>query len=191
MSSNIFKQRGNALEEEFFRRVDEQLTEKLRAKWQHECDVATLKQETRIEKDSVIEELLGAGIRPCTIQVMMLVPSIHVAWANGFIEKNEREAVLQAAESAGITGDSTSGEMLASWLDDKPPSELFPAWQEYTKAMQGVLEPASYRHLHTHTVKAARKIAESAGGWLGVAAVSTAEEAAIRQIDEAFTKSPD
>lgn len=189
MTADIFKQRGSALEDEFFRRVDNELAEKLREKWRHECDVRELQHETHIEDKRIIEELLGAGIRPCMIQVMTLIPAIHVAWANGFLENKERDAVLQAAHHVGIAPDSTSGELLMTWLDQKPSPELFQVWEDYIAAVRNILDPVIYRKLHLSTIEMARKIAEAAGGNLGISSVSVSEERNIHQIDEAFARS--
>lgn len=188
MTTDAFRKRATALEDEFFRRVDEKLTQKLRDQWQHDLDVESLKKESRIEDEVVIEELLAAGIRPGMIQAMTLIPAIHVAWANGFVERKEREAVLHAAHSVGITEESTTGRLLVSWLERKPSADLFKAWTDYVDALHTVVDIVTYRHLHASAVETARQIAEAAGGFLGVHAVSVAEESAIRQIDEAFQR---
>ena len=188
MATDIFNKRGSALEDEFFRRVDERLAEQLREKWQHERDVAALKRESRIEDDTVIEELLEAGILPGMIQAMMLVPAIHVAWANGYVEHQERDAVLSAAASIGIAADSTTGQLLGHWLEKDPGDALFRAWQDYVVALHDVLDLTTYRHIHVAAVQAAGNIAEAAGGMLGVHAVSVAEKRCIKEIDEAFVQ---
>ena len=186
MTSDAFMKRATTLEDEFFHRVDEELTRKLKEKWQHERDLETLKQESRIDDVTVLEEMLAAGIHTGMIQVMTLVPAIHVAWANEFVENKERAAVLQAAESIGITAQSTPGQLLISWLDNKPSAELFKAWRDYVGALHKVLDADSCSQLRKNAVDTARRIAESAGGYLGIQAVSAAEEHAIREIDQAF-----
>ncbi|MCP4782382.1 MAG: hypothetical protein GY903_33905 [Fuerstiella sp.] len=186
MTTDVFRRRGTALEDEFFRRVDEKLAQALREKWQHERDVESLKQESRIEDVTVIEEMRSVGIHPGMIRAITLVPAIHVAWANGFIEKQERDAVQHAAHSIGISEESTTGHLLASWLDHQPTPDLLQAWADYVAELHKVLDLVSYRHLHNNAVDTARNIAEAAGGVLGVYSVSVAEEGAIRQIDQAF-----
>ena len=186
MTTDAFRRRGTALEDEFFHRVDEKLAQKLREKWQHDQDIGSLKAESRIEDEAVIEEMLSVGIQPGMIQVMTLVPAIHVAWANGFVESKERDAVITAGHENGIAEESTTGHLLLSWLERKPRPELFQAWRDYIVALHQVLDIVSYRHLHHAAIETARKIAESAGGILGIHPVSVAEERAIKQIDEAF-----
>ena len=188
MTTDTFRKRGAALEDEYFRRVDEHLAERLREQWQHEKDVESLKRESRIDDEAIIEELLYVGIQPGMIKAMSLVPALHVAWANGFVENKEREAVMHAAHTVGITKESTTGHLLTSWLEHQPSAELFQAWEDYVAALHNVLDIVSYRHLHQHAVDTARMTAEAAGGFLGIHSVSVAEERAIRQIDEAFRR---
>ncbi len=188
MSTDIFKKRGTALEDEFFRKVDAQLAERLREQWKHERDVAALKRESRIEDDLVIEEMINAGIQPGMVQAMMLVPAIHVAWANGFVENKERDAVMSAADSIGITAESTTGELLTHWLEKDPGDGLFQAWQDYIIALHDVLDVTAYRHIHVAAVQTARSIAEAAGGVLGIHSVSVAEERCIKEIDDTFVE---
>ena len=186
MSNDVFKKRGSALEDAFFRRVDDELAEKLREKWQHERDVNSLKVESHIQDEDVLEELLYIGVTPGTLHAMTLVPAVHVAWANGFVERKERDAVIHAAETIGIDKESTTGELLMSWLETKPTDELFQVWQDYVKAMQPVANVTSFRHLHETAVAMAEEIAKVAGGVLGVHAVSVAEQKAINEVDAAF-----
>ena len=96
MPTNIFKKRGTALEDEFFRKVDEALSQQLREKWEHEKEAESLMRETRIDDKAVIEELLNVGIHPGMIRALSIVPAVQVAWAKGFIERKERAAVLFA-----------------------------------------------------------------------------------------------
>ncbi|MCA9051560.1 MAG: hypothetical protein KDA89_22635, partial [Planctomycetaceae bacterium] len=149
-------------------------------------DVDSLKRETHLYDEDVVEELLEAGIHPGTIQALALVPAVQVAWAGGFVETAEREAVLKAAHSVGIIEESATGQLLVSWLDHKPGPELFTAWKDYVAALHTVLKPVIYRQLRQSTIETARRIAEAAGGFLGVYSVSVAEQRIIHQVEEAF-----
>lgn len=186
MPTNIFKKRGTALEDEFFRKVDEALSQQLREKWEHEKEAESLMRETRIDDKAVIEELLNVGIHPGMIRALSIVPAVQVAWANGFIERKERAAVLKAAHAAGICEDSTTGRLLVSWLDEEPSDDLFTAWKDYVIAIREVVDMSTFRHLHENAVTTARRIAEAAGGFLGIHAVSVAEERVIKEVDDTF-----
>ena len=188
MTTDAFRSRSRALEDEYFRRVDQKLAQAIKEQWQHEHDIEVMKRESHIDDESVIEELLEVGIKPGMIRAMALVPAVHVAWANGFIERREREAVMHAAHSVGIREESPTGCLLASWLKEPPSPELFQVWEDYVKALHLVLNSIAHHQLHQSAVNTARKIAEAAGGFLGVHAVTVAEQRAIQQVDEAFSR---
>lgn len=185
-NDDAFRTRGVALEEEFYRRANAELLSQLRAARQLALDAATLKSETGITDDELIQEFLSLGIRAGTIRALLLVPTIHVAWANGFLERAEREAVIRAAASLGIAASSPSGQMLLSWLEHPAKPELLHAWQGYVTALRDLLKPDSFARLRARTVETARQVAEAAGGFLGVHAVSVSEERAIREIEDFF-----
>lgn len=187
MTTDEFRTQSQALEDECFRRVAGKLSPEIRDKWQRERDIEAMKREAHLEDESIIEELLEAGIQPGSIRAMNLVPAVHVAWANGFIETREREAVLHAAHAVGIWKDSPTEHLLISWLDEQPSPELFQVWEDYVKALREVLISTTYRRLRHSAVSIAQRIAAAAGGFLGVHAVTVAEQRAIRQVDEAFS----
>ncbi|MCA9083562.1 MAG: hypothetical protein KDA81_05885 [Planctomycetaceae bacterium] len=186
MTTESFRRRGTALEDEFFHRVDQRLAEKLRAKWKHERDVESLKRESHFTDTKVVEELLAAGITPGTLQAMMLVPHITVAWANGFVEDKERDAVMHAAQSVGVVEQSITGQLLAAWLQHKPGPELFAAWRDYISALKDVMHPDTFGHLRQTTLQKTQEIAKAAGGVLGIHTVSQAEQTVLDLIEQSF-----
>lgn len=183
---DALRARGAALEETFFRRQDQKLIQQMRDQWDREREAESLKIESGIHDNAVIEELINVGVHPGTLQALTLVPAIHTAWANGFVERKERDAVMKAAESIGITCDSTSGKLLISWLEAKPGPELFATWQDYVTALHGVLDTAACQRVREYAVSTATTVAEAAGRILGMNATSAAEKTAIREIEEAF-----
>lgn len=186
MTKDAFKTRGMALEEEFYRRANARLLQELREAADHEQDVAALKRVSRIQDTNVLEEMLAVGVSAETLRALTLVPTVHVAWANGYIERAEREAIFRAAEGVGIAPASATGQLVGSWLEHPPEPMLMQAWRDYVAALKDVLESATYRQLCEETVDAARGVARSAGGFLGIHAVSVAEERALLEIREAF-----
>ena len=102
------------------------------------------------------------------------------------MEEEERRAVLAGAESTGIAPDSPSHGLLRIWLEDRPASDLTDAWREYMGAICEELPSESRAHLRDRIVGRARAVAEAAGGFLGVGAVSREEEAALAELEKAF-----
>ncbi len=96
-SGDAFHQRGEALENQFFAKVDRELLEKL----QQKQDMESLRDQLKID-DSTASALRTAGVTSQSAAALRLVPLIAVAWADGRIEAAERAVVLKAAASQGI-----------------------------------------------------------------------------------------
>lgn len=186
MDPQTFEKRAMSLEDEFFRRVDQRLAARLREQWNRERELDALREETHISDQRVLEELLDVGIHPGMIRAVLLVPAITVAWANGYVETHERQAVLQAAERTGIHSETDTGKLLTSWLDHQPGPELFTAWRDYVTALHRTVDRETFRHLHESAVSMAQKIARTAGGILGLHRVSAAEQNVISRVNDAF-----
>lgn len=59
--------------------------------------------------------------------MIFLFPLLEVAWAEGFLQGAERDAILRVAGELGVsTLDETAFE-LDHWLKNRPPEELFDA----------------------------------------------------------------
>lgn len=186
MEDRFWEERGQALEDAFFRQVDAKLLGQLRQQQALEAQKSALASCTGITSAALLDELVSQGIRSETIVALALVPLIRVAWADGFIEMKERNAVLQAAVNAGCQADSASYQLLDHWLRQPPSEEIFQTWKGYVGALSERLPPDAYSHLKFDLVRRANQVASAAGGLLGIGAVSAREKEAIDQIEQAF-----
>ncbi len=159
---------------------DTQLSRRLHA------DLDEIRQATQITDHKVLTELIDCGVRAESLNLLTLVPLVHVAWANGRIEGEERTAILEAAAQVGVRADSPGFVLLNGWLCCRPHRTLIRTWKDYVAAIRKFLSPEAYNVLHSSTVNRARSVAESAGGLLGFLKVSRAEEAAIQELNLAF-----
>jgi hypothetical protein len=115
------------------------------------------------------------------------VPLVLVAWADGTIDDKERAAVLKAAAEGHVAEGSAGHELLAGWLKQKPPAALFETWSAYTKAIAGPLDAAHRAGLRDELLGRAKRVAESAGAFLGLgSAVSSTEAAVLQKLEAAF-----
>src|SRR5207253_7165559 len=130
-SSDPFKQREIALEEAFFKERDRQLMEKMRAELAAMEEKQKLAHVTGIVEDHVLVSLVQAGVRAETLAAVMLIPLVEVAWCDGSVASEERDAVLNAAVGQGIHPDSASYGLLKHWLDERPEERIIAAWKEY------------------------------------------------------------
>ena len=119
---------------------------------------------------------------------LSLVPLLMVAWADGTVQDNERNAILQGAHGKGLEEGTDGYELLQTWLAKRPSDDLFAAWEAYIKALAGQLNDEQNRLLKTQIVNFAKVVAESAGGFLGVGRVSSTEEKVLARIADAFAR---
>jgi hypothetical protein len=182
------EERGRALEDEFFYKEEQKKLAAMKSKLDAQSTREELKKVSGMSDDAVLDQLVGLGLRANTIAALSLVPLITVAWADGTIQDNEREAILQAAHGKGLDKGSDGYELLTSWLAKKPDESLFEAWTGYIRALCAQLTDEQTRLLRNQILGFAKLVANVAGGILGIAKVSGAEEKVLHKIDAAFTR---
>ena len=174
------------LEEEFFYRVNQELIQKLRSKAETRKGRERLAQVTGITDQCLLDELLDAGIHAETLVALALVPLIHLAWADGVVDPNERAAILKAAAAAGIGRETVSFQLLSKWLRHGPRPGVFVAWRKYTAAMKRLLEPEKLQELKEDIARRARGIAAQSSSILGIKTIPEAKASVLKEIEGAF-----
>lgn len=184
----ILAERRQALEEEFFRRREQALIEKMRQEQQRRELTEALSEASGIKDPEVLRKLVDLGIQPRTLAPLALVPLVEVAWADGSIARQEREAIVKAAHEAGLEKGSAGFALLESWLEERPDPRLRQVWLEYVRALCQVLDDAGQKRLRDEVLGRARAVAQAAGGILGFGRkISPAEEEVLRELETAFT----
>ncbi|MCA9545879.1 MAG: hypothetical protein KC613_15855 [Myxococcales bacterium] len=181
-------------QEEDFRHAEEahyifhnqDLLAQLRAKLEHRDRVEALAEGTGISDEALLEKLAAHGLDAQSVQVLHLVPLLAVAWADGELQDNERESIMQAANAKGMGPGTPGHEILTSWLVRKPDDTLFEAWQGYIQALMSQLNDEQVKLLKSQIVNFARVIAESAGGFLGFGKVAGSEEKVLERVAATF-----
>ncbi len=183
----ILRDRGRSLEDEFFRREDQQLMERLRELRAAETTREALGKASGITKPAVLEKLMELGIRAETVAALSIVPLVEVAWADGALDPKERRAVVERAE---VARDSTAGALLEAWLDRRPDPKLLIAWTHLVQAISEQLGPDGTARLKTGLLERARAVAAATGGLFGVGSKISAPEAAmLAKLEAAFPSS--
>ena len=112
-----------------------------------------------------------------------LIPLVAVAWADNKMEENEKEAILKAANEAGVSEGSASHQSIAAWLDNRPDASLTEAWKNYMGALNESIDPVAFNQLKAIVIRRAENVAEAAGGFLGLGnKVSDAERKVIDEL---------
>lgn len=186
MTSEFLHDRERALEDSFFFQKDQELLDKLRQVAERNAEKSNLKEASGIFDEVVLDDLLDAGINAKTAASLSLVPLVLVAWADGVIQRKEREAIMKAAHEAGMTEGDSAYELLNSWLADQPDETLFHVWKEYIEALAKVIDAEQLDRLKQDIVSRTLHIAKAAGGFLGIGKVEASEKKVMKEIQSAF-----
>jgi len=186
MSEEFLGDRKKALEESFFAKQNAALLEKMRSKREKQARAEELARGSEIADPALLDELVELGLDAASWAALSLVPLVEVAWADGAIEPRERDAILAAAAQQGIAPGSPSRALLESWLVTRPQPALFAAWGEYATTLAAKLGDAERAKLRREIVERARKVAQSAGGMLGIARTSEAEKRVLAALEKPF-----
>jgi DNA-binding XRE family transcriptional regulator len=178
--------RGKSLEDEFFRKESDRAIERLREMRQRTNSREALAKVIGITNEAIIDRLIELGIRPEIVSALAIVPLVEVAWADGSLDAKERQAVLQRAEKSGIAPGTADHDLLQSWLEKKPEPRLLAAWTAMVRGLSERLSPKELALLKAGLIERAKAVARASGGFLGVGAVSAAEQDAIDRLESAF-----
>jgi len=193
VTKDAFKDRERGLEEEFFRKSDAKLIEKMQDKARLDEVVAELAKVLQVENPELLRRVIDLGISLSTGSALVLAPLVQVAWAEGKVTDKEREMVLRLAAGRGVEKGSPAEAQLLAWLDRRPDDAVFQAAIEVIKAGLSHL-PLNEREERIATiVQACREVSEASGGIakvLGVGSGVSAEEQSVLDVVSAALRSP-
>jgi hypothetical protein len=167
------------MEEEFFKREDAKLLEKLRALKDAETTRETLAKATGITNAAVLDKLAVLKIAAA----LSVLPFVEVAWADGSIDAKERTALIAHARTKGFAPGSRENALLEMWLDQRPAPRFFEAWTHLVHGLCEHLNSKEVAQLRTTLVDRARSVAEASGGVLGLGKVSASEAAMLKKLE--------
>lgn len=179
LAPDPFEQRRRGLEEAFFKERDQQLLARLRAELEALERRQQLAQVSGIQDPKVLDDLVQVGVGPETLVVLRLVPLVEVAWSDGTVASAERTAILNAAAAIQVHPGSPAYELLDRWLTERPDAQLVKAWKEYVRELVQRLPADSVDAMRRETIDRCQQVAAAAGGFLGLASVSSIEQARI------------
>ena len=137
--------------------------------------------------DAEILKLLATlGVDDLSFKALPLLPLVHVAWADGSIQGEERELIADTARTKWTLGPEAQ-RVLDNWLA-YPPSET------YLKRGRSALVALALRdgdmelqdEVLSDVAQLAKQVAKAAGGLFGLGAVSHQEAAALGELATAL-----
>ena len=182
MDKDMFKERERSLEEEYVRRHEAKLLEKLRERGKLEEIAAALAAKLQVDNPELLRRIVTLGVTLDTGAAFMLAPLVQIAWAEGAVTDRERETVLRLAEERGVEKGSPAHAQLLEWLRVRPADEFFGAAVEAIKAGLMVLSPEERADRVKRIVEACHQVAAASGGLsrlLGLGTGVSGEEESI------------
>jgi hypothetical protein len=180
------KATARALEDSFFAKENERILKELRAASVREEKKKEFREYLNIENEELLDALVNLAVEPETLVAFTLVPLVEVAWADGEIHPKERDAIIKAAVERGVDEDSPTAHLLRNWLMTRPDPQLLETWRDYIEELKGSLTGETWTEMKKTVMGRARGIAEAAGGFLGIAAISAPEKKMLEELEWAF-----
>lgn len=179
--------RGKALEEMFFRKADHVLIEKKRQLEKAERSLATAAKVSGISSEAVLRKLIEMNVQLDVLATLSIIPLVEVAWADGKVDKGERDAVLKGAENYGLLKDQIGYSLLEQWLGHRPPAGLLESWIYYIRGLCPLLSGAERETLKADLIQRARAVAEATDGFFGKRSkISLREHDVLVKLEGAF-----
>jgi hypothetical protein len=172
-------ERSRKSEEDYFRRKEQELIDKLRRKTEAEAHRKGLAEAIGLENEQILDVLREMGFDRATVVVLFLVPLLQVAWSDGSIADRERALIREAAHAHGVLEGTPAHERLNEWLADRPTAQQFERALQVIRDLM-IFQSTDARQTTTgKLLDACERIAAASGGFLGLGSKISAEEAAV------------
>jgi uncharacterized tellurite resistance protein B-like protein len=171
-------------EEAYFKQQEIEQRRKLREKLEaaaHELAEKHAIAESLKTSESAVsldlaERIKALGFSGATARVFDLLPLVHVAWADGTVQKAERAAILKVLEARGVQPGSEGFQLLESLLEERPSDEYM------SESLAVLKELVGGGGIGADVVGLCEQVASASGGFLGIVGKVSGEERAL--IDE-------
>lgn len=122
----------------------------------------------------IVDRIEQLGFNGDSIRVLDVLPLIHVAWADGRIQRSERALILSILEKRGIPAGSDANLFIESLLEARP-SETF-----LTESLSLLVDLARKTGANQDDlVDLCAKVAEAGGGLMSFGSKTTETERAL------------
>jgi hypothetical protein len=170
------------LEEDYFRKQDQQLIERMRRAAILAQERDALEAQTGLHDPELLKDLQDLGFHTETVVLLPLVPLIQVAWAEGGVSAQERALIVDLARKRGIEAGSAADRQLSEWLAESPDASVFSRAGRLIRAMLDAGSHETHDLTPEELVKYCENIAAASGGILGIGRVSSEERTLLGQI---------
>ena len=181
---DIIQERGRSLEDDYFRKKDRELIEKIQRAAESDRARADIGRAAGLTDPALAGELQALGFTAETVALLPLVPVLQMAWAEGGITAAERGLLVHLARSRGIAEGSTADVQLTAWMANRPGEDVFAGAGRLIRAM---LDSGASPGLNAEDLVAhCESIASASGGVFGIGRISGEERKLLSSIAEAL-----
>jgi uncharacterized tellurite resistance protein B-like protein len=158
----------------------EELREKLDTAARRLSDQRAIAKTLKTEDKELVERIHALGFNGDSVRVFDLLPLIHVSWADGQVQHNERATIFSILEERGIEPESDASLLVESLLERRPSETFLGESLDLVRTIAGSEESATL-------VDLCARVADSSGGLLGFGAkTSDTERDLIAKVAEAL-----
>jgi tellurite resistance protein len=157
-------------EEAYFRKQDQELRQKLR----EELGQAAGDLKQAPDGLTLAAQIQKLGFIGDKIKIFDLMPLVHIAWADGSVSRQEREAILEIVK-ARVERSSVAFVMMESLLEERPPQAFLDQSLALLKLVAGDVRAES-------VVEMCVRVASASGGFMNIGNVSSEERRQIEAI---------
>jgi hypothetical protein len=181
---DFLDERRRASEDDYFRKKDKELIEKMRAAAAADRSKSEMSAKTGLSDPALLSELDALGFTPETISVLPLVPVVQMAWAEGGITPAERALLIKLARGRGIAEGSPADQQLSDWMAQQPSADVFARATRLIRAMLDAGSSDAETLSADDIIKYSENIAAASGGifGIGIRRISPDERATLAQI---------
>lgn len=182
--SDSMKERGRAFEAHYFNKLSDEKAKALKEKLQRKENVNALAQQTGIQDEALLNQLLDHGISSSELTALTLFPVAYVAWADGKLDDKEREAIAKACYETGIDKHSATMDLMNSWLEEPVGEDFFGLWDRWIREILPHMEPDHAKTFASNIHEKAVTVAKASRSFLGLGAeISNDEAKALEKIE--------
>jgi hypothetical protein len=189
------RERGRALEDEYFRKQDLELIEKMRIASAAEDTRRDLGVMSGLNDPKILDELATLGFTPETLALLPMMPVLQVAWAQDGVASGvteaERRLLISLARTRGVAEHSPADMQLSRWMTESPGATVFAGATRLIRALLDAHQTGPLEIDPADLVRWCERVAEASGSllnFISVRRVSPEERMILKNIKDALTR---
>jgi hypothetical protein len=182
MNDDALADRRRVTEEDYFRKRDNELIDKMRIQAERTAARQRFSQRVGGADNDLVQRLEAIGFTEETVLLLHVMPLVQVAWIEGTVSPRAAHQIFEAALYHGIERSSQADHQLQEWLRMRPSDMLF---DEALLALSTLLQRRTRIERERDAqdlLERCTAIAAASGGVLGFGRISSREREVLDRI---------